>query len=59
MKILIACNISANPYVGQLVDALLKNDLVDTIQTGTNLFWIGNDFGYDILHIQWPEALFY
>jgi beta-1,4-mannosyltransferase len=59
MKILIACNLSANPYVGQLVDALLKNDLVDTIQTGTNLFWIGNDFGYDILHFQWPEALFY
>jgi beta-1,4-mannosyltransferase len=58
MKILIACNLSANPYLGQLVSELLKNDSIDTVQAGTNLFWIGNNIGYNILHIQWPEALF-
>ncbi len=58
MKILIACNLSANPYLGQLVDGLIQNAIVDTVQAGTNLFWLGNTYGYDILHIQWPEVLF-
>ena len=58
MKILVACNLSANPYHGQLVNALLKCDSIDTVQAGTNLFWMDNTIDYDILHFQWPEALF-
>jgi len=58
MKILVACSTTVmNPYISQLVDGLSYQDGVQHATRSLSAFWMGpSDF--DVLHIQWPEALF-
>lgn len=60
MRVLIACDVDTsgegNPYVFQLIQALERHPHVDGVQHGTG--WLRtNRVDFDLLHIQWPEAL--
>jgi hypothetical protein len=56
LRVLIACNEDdVQPYVGTLCQSL--RDIGVTVDSGLNRFWIPHD-EYDIVHLQWPEALF-
>lgn len=56
MKILFACDSSSisNPYVRTLMNGLLQ--LNATVETSCNELWLNNN--YDIIHFQWPEAVY-
>jgi beta-1,4-mannosyltransferase len=61
MKILLACDCNqsaeANPYTVQLLLALAKNEAVSEVQHGPFWLWV-SDVRFDVIHLQWPEALF-
>jgi beta-1,4-mannosyltransferase len=57
MRILIASDPGANPYLGSLITGLNSTDLVTSVMSGAILFWMLPK-NVDILHIQWPEVLF-
>ena len=57
MRILIASDPGANPYLGSLVTGLNSLPSVTSVMSGAILFWM-LPRRVDILHIQWPEVLF-
>lgn len=46
-----------NPYVGTLIDGMKSIACDVEFGYGYNLFWDEALFGYDILHIHWPDLL--
>lgn len=58
MNTLIACRTTIeNPYVSQLVTGLSEHTDVRQATQSLSEFWRGPS-EFDILHLQWPEALF-
>jgi glycosyltransferase involved in cell wall biosynthesis len=57
MRIVIGCD-TANPYVGQLAQSLSAHQEVGAATDSLYQFWRPPE-GTDILHIQWPEALYH
>lgn len=55
LRVLLACDFDANPYVSELCESL--NDVGVTVEAGLRPFWIPQK-EYDVVHLQWPEALF-
>jgi hypothetical protein len=50
-----ACEADGNPYVRELCQSLGEQGV--TVDLGLGEFWLKQS-DYDIVHIQWPEALF-
>jgi len=57
MNILIGCAETLNPFVARLREALNEHPAVDNVYQDLEMFWEGSD-EIDILHLQWPRALF-
>ena len=57
-NVLVACRTTVeNPYVSQLVRGLSEHSQVNRATQSLQSFWMGPS-AFDILHLQWPEALF-
>lgn len=56
MRVVIGCDVG-NPYVSQLAHSLSDHHEVEAATDSLDQFWRRAD-DVDILHIQWPEALF-
>ncbi|MCS4181991.1 glycosyltransferase involved in cell wall biosynthesis [Salinibacter ruber] len=56
MKVIIGCD-SQNPYESQLSRSLSSHRKIDEVEDSLYKFWVQPDEA-DILHIQWPEALY-
>jgi glycosyltransferase involved in cell wall biosynthesis len=56
MRIVIGCN-SGNEYIGQLNQSLSTHEKVEEATESLYQFWQRPE-DVDVLHIQWPEALF-
>lgn len=56
MKVLFVCDSfrTSNPYVYTLVDGLKQQNIDVKMSSGD--FWLNNT--YDIIHFQWPEAIY-
>jgi len=57
VRILFGCNLPSNPCVEELQAALNRKSIVQSARHGLLDFWAIPD-DVDVLHIQWPEALF-
>jgi glycosyltransferase involved in cell wall biosynthesis len=57
MNILIGCTETLNPFVAQLRDALEEHPEVNGVYHDLERFWSGDE-AIDIVHLQWPGALF-
>lgn len=57
LKVLLACPPSGNPYVSELLRYLNSLDDVSCIQSHRDMF-DEEKLSYDVIHIQWPEAVF-
>jgi hypothetical protein len=57
LKVLVVCPPSGNPYVSELVRYLNYEEFVSCTQSNRELFESGK-LEYDVVHIQWPEAIF-
>lgn len=55
MRVLVASEFNASPYVAELCQALRVQGVI--VDSGLKRFWL-NEGRYDIVHLQWPEALF-
>lgn len=51
-----AFNRDLNPYVDVIRQGLADENC--PVDSGTEKFWNGTQFDYDLVHIQWPETLF-
>lgn len=47
-----------NPYLTQLIESLYGNEVVTCVSYGAELFFWNTINKWDIIHFQWPEALF-
>ena len=56
LRVLVACDIDRNPYVRQLIRALHADSGVASVQHGVERFESSEE-SFDVIHIQWPEAL--
>lgn len=57
MDVLLGCAETLNPCVTRLRKALDEHDRVDRVRHDLEVFWAG-DPDVDVLHLQWPRALF-
>jgi len=55
MKILFPCDPDGNPFVQTLAEEM--RSLGHRVDQGVDFFWTG-DLDYDVIHFQWPNALF-
>jgi len=56
LSVLILCPSDVgNPYVVQLIRGLNDHSCIEKVQHG--LFWLVDPPHFDVVHIQWPEAL--
>ena len=57
IRVLIACSgENANPYIFQLIRALENHPSIEAVQHG--IAWLRvPEVAFDVVHIQWPEAL--
>jgi len=56
-----ACDVSTdgegNPYALQLLHAIERDSRIEAVQHGTSWLQV-TDVDFDVMHVQWPEALF-
>jgi glycosyltransferase involved in cell wall biosynthesis len=57
MNVLIGCAKTLNPFVGRLRQAIADHPQVDTVSQDLDAFWEG-EADAEVLHLQWPRALF-
>jgi glycosyltransferase involved in cell wall biosynthesis len=56
LRILMGCLPDKNPVIAQLINALSDNASISCVHCSADGFW-RRPQRYDVLHIQWPEAL--
>ncbi len=57
LKVLLACPPTGNPYVSELVRSLNERPGVTCVQSHSEFLNIAR-LDYDVVHFQWPEAIF-
>ncbi len=57
LRVLLACPPSGNPYVSELVRSLNERPGVTCVQSHSE-FLNTDRLDYDVVHFQWPEAIF-